>query len=1124
MDEGQSQRKRKSAEIESTEGESTPSLISPISTREGSNQYDIFLSFRGSDTRKGFTDHLYHKLINVGTIPIYVFRDDNSIPIGEEFGSLLLDAITRSKISIPIISENFASSKWCLRELIHIMDCKKSTSHIVLPIFYKVKPSDVRYLQGNFGEAFYSRKERFDEKLIQQGQQALSEVSYLNGWESEKFANGHEGALVEKVIETVLGKLRRDFQLDVTKHLVGIVDHVNKIRNWVDASASHARMIGIYGMGGIGKTTLAKFIYNELSNDFKHCSFLSDVRATAHCNGIPHLQNQLIKEIEPTERQVWNIDDGINVIKSRLKGKKVLILLDDIDHLNQLNALARERKWFMTGSLVIVTTRYKAILDQSEFKVDYKYELNGLDEEHSLLLFNRHAFRMDHPLRGYEDISRAITHVLGGLPLALEVLGSSLYGETDEEVWQEVLEKLKKKPPGEVQSKLKISYDALEDEQKEIFLDIACFSIGKEIKFTIYMWKDCGFYPSLGIKELKLRCLIKIGDDGKLMMHDQLRDLGRSIVQQEGPLERRSRLWAYEEAFGVIMGKEGTEKIQGISLDEHDERPWYLRQLHTFTNEQFKNLQSLRILKLGRATLIGDFNEIFSKLRWLEWFGIVNDLSFSAMNLHLPKLVVVQISQNMVTEDWQGWSSIMVARRLKILDLTSCYGLRCTPNLSAFTELEILKLRGCSELKQVHSSIGKVKSLISLDLSHCTNLKELPEEVGELEKLKDLILDHAGIVKIPTSIGSMRKLEKLTASVCQSLREIPSSIGNLSSLRHLNLKGCGLLREIPSSIGGLQYLQDLDFSHSEIEKLPNSIGRLKKLQKLSLLSCCSFKGAIPNEIGDLSLLENLEISNAPISDLPESIRNLPSLQHLKLWNCEILSLPELPSSLKCLIVSCQTPRLPQLSYLMHLEVLFFGGGGLLQCLPELPSSLLKLRVIFCKLIVVNIDGLKHLEELSIEFCNSIERLDIAQLNRLKLLHVEGCGNLVEIRVHDNLESLETIAIRECKAIQRLILQELQSLKKLGAKCCDNLVEIRGLDRAQILEALQITRCGSIIKLPDLSRCEKLQTLVVQDCNKLKQLQGLEKLDLTYLDIFGCDSLETLPELPGTQVFRNYERV
>ncbi|XP_039169212.1 disease resistance protein RUN1-like [Eucalyptus grandis] len=333
-------------------------------------------------------------------------------------------------------------------------------------------------------------------------------------------------------------------------------------------------MIGIYGMGGIGKTTLAKVIYNGLSNDFEHRSFLSNIRETAHCNGIHHLQNQLIKEIEPTERQIWNVDDGINVIKSRLKGKKTLILLDDIDHLNQLNALARDRKWFMTGSTIIVTTRYKAILDQSEFKVDYKYELNELDEVHSLLLFNKYAFHMDHSSRDFEYISRKIISTMGGLPLALEVIGSRLYEKTDREVWQDVLEKLRKEPYGDVQDKLKISYDALEDGHKEIFLDIACFFIGKESKFAIYMWKDCGFYPSQGIEELKLRSLIKIGGHGELRMHDQLRDLGRTIVCKEGPLERRSRLWVNNEASSILMGKKHISKPISEILTERAYNVW----------------------------------------------------------------------------------------------------------------------------------------------------------------------------------------------------------------------------------------------------------------------------------------------------------------------------------------------------------------------------------------------------------------------------------------------------------------------------------------------------------------------------------------------------------------------
>ncbi|KAF7851447.1 hypothetical protein BT93_L3875 [Corymbia citriodora subsp. variegata] len=709
MDKGHSQRKIKRTEEVSTEGASTSSSISPIPTGVGSSQPDVFLSFRGSDTRKTFTDHLYHSLLKAGTVPVCVFRDDNSIPIGEEFGSQILNAITQSRISIPVISENYASSKWCLRELIHIMDCKKSMSHIVLPIFYKVAPSDVRNLTGNFGNAFRSSQENFDEKVILEGQRALNEVGCLNGWESEKIANGHEGELVEKVVENVLSKLQQDFQLYVTKHLVGIGDHVNKIRNWVNTSASVARMIGIFGMGGIGKTTLAKVIYNQLSNDFVHQSFLADIRETAHRHGIPQVQKQLIKEVLQIEHQVWNVDVGISLIKLKLKGKKVLIVLDDIDHKDQLNALARERNWFTSGSIIIVTTRNKAILDQSEFEVDYKYELNEIDETHSLLLFNRHAFRMNHSLKDFEGISRDIISTMGGLPLALEVIGSYLYGKTNQKVWQNMLEKLRKEPDRDVQKILKISFDALEQGHQEIFLDIACFFIDKESKFAMYMWEDCGYYASQGIEELKQRCLIKIGDDGELKMHDQLRDLGRNIICQEGPPERRSRLWDIKEASGVLMGGKGTAKIQAICVRKDYSHFW------TFRNEQFEKLRSLRFLQMRGVALSGDFTNLFSELRWLHWHAIkkkkrltiLNKRSFSATNLHMPKLVVLELSDPRITERWRGWSSIMATKRLKVLNLQNCYNIRCTPDFSAFTELEILIMRGCYRLKRVHHSISK---------------------------------------------------------------------------------------------------------------------------------------------------------------------------------------------------------------------------------------------------------------------------------------------------------------------------------------------------------------------------------------------------------------------------------
>lgn len=181
-----------------TKTNSGRSSSSPTKTTNGAssssttstNSFEVFLSFRGLDTRNAFTDHLYNGLLNAG---IRVFRDDEELRQGEEIGPDLFAGIKNSKILIPILSENYGSSKWCLEELVQIMECKNNdTGHIVLPIFYKVEPAHVRYQKGSFGEAFRERERRerkrhFDPVILEKWKQALKEVGNLKGRE----ANGY---------------------------------------------------------------------------------------------------------------------------------------------------------------------------------------------------------------------------------------------------------------------------------------------------------------------------------------------------------------------------------------------------------------------------------------------------------------------------------------------------------------------------------------------------------------------------------------------------------------------------------------------------------------------------------------------------------------------------------------------------------------------------------------------------------------------------------------------------------------------------------------------------------------------------------------------------------------------
>lgn len=204
-------------------------------------------------------------------------------------------------------------------------------------------------------------------------------------------------------------------------------------------------------------------------------------------------------------------------------------------------------------------------------------------------------------------------------------------------------------------------------------------------------------------------------------------------------------------------------------------------------------------------------------------------------------------------------------------------------------------------------------------------------------------------------------------------------------------------------------------------------------------------------------------------------------------------LPELPSSLTYLLISCQSPRLPQLSSLIHPEKLHFKACHLVEDIHEISSRPLKFCIEECdKLILLKLDRFKYLEELSIYYCSSIERLDISQLNRLKRLRASDCDNLVEIQCQDNF-FLKEIVVYQCKSIERLILPELHSLKELMARYCDNLVEIRGLDGAEFLEKLNVTHCGSIQRLPDLSCFATLKELYIHSCPNLRGVENLREI-------------------------------
>jgi hypothetical protein len=335
----------------------------------------------------------------------------------------------------------------------------------------------------------------------------------------------------------------------IANHLVGIDSRVQEINSLLSTDQmDEIRMVGILGAGGIGKTTIAKAIYNSMAYQFEGSCFLENVRKTC----LVQLQNKLLSKILGHNVEVDSVDQGITVIKKRLCSKMVLLILDDVDnHLGQLDKLAG-KDWFGLGSRIIVTTRDKKVLTNHGVIDDLMYNVKELDRKEALELFRWNAFKEDKPTDDFLKLMEHAISYVGGLPLALEVLGSDLYRK-DIHQWKSALDKYKSIPHKRIQERLQISYDGLHESEKNIFLDIACFFRGYQANYVIKILESCDFFAVDGIKVLIEKSLITINGN-LLKMHDLLQDMGREVVRKESLEDpgKRSRLWFHKDVRYVL--------------------------------------------------------------------------------------------------------------------------------------------------------------------------------------------------------------------------------------------------------------------------------------------------------------------------------------------------------------------------------------------------------------------------------------------------------------------------------------------------------------------------------------------------------------------------------------------
>ncbi|KAK3431312.1 hypothetical protein EUGRSUZ_E03177 [Eucalyptus grandis] len=670
------------------------------------------------------------------------------------------------------------------------------------------------------------------------------------------------------------------------EQVTGIDDRVKEVIKLlaIEDDGNKPRMVGIHGTNGIGKTTIAKAVYNRLSSCFDSCSFLTEIGEKVQNNGgIQFVQTKLICDILDRECNVGSFEGGIKFFLDVFSNIKALIVLDDVEEPSHLyDLVGTQLEWFGRGSRIIVTSEKLGILE------------TFVPERANI----------------YEHIVKAT----GQVPFVIEVIGSLLHGKTIED-WRKMEDMIKPHSQEilkDCREILKICYEALDEKQKQIFQDIVWFANGMDSQIASYMWPDLDLLPSYQV----LMPLAKIGEDNKLWMHKLLKHLCRAVDQGEPTYHvKRRRLYINDPEPKVINKEEGIEVAESLCPDTCTE-----------------TLPNIRFLELDHASMTGNFADVFPKLRWLRWRGCPRD--FEATELNLTELVILDLSWSKVTKDWGGWRKIKM-EQLKVLNLTSCTDLLISPEFSSFPNLEILILERCSWLVHLDPSIGGLEKLLCLNLKSCTELNRLPAELGALKALKELLIDeisvhhiflqsdseevehltslsilsanNSNITKIPSGVGS--KLRRLSLRNCHWIQKLPESIGQLGSpLEELDISGT-CISELPGSFGNLQRLRVLKMHYCFVRKFPSFIWHLHSLEEIDASLCRNIEGDIPRDIGKLENLRILRLRNSATSSLPPEIKHLSKLETLDVRRCDKLrELPALPPSL---IVVHLSPKLKE---------------------------------------------------------------------------------------------------------------------------------------------------------------------------------------------------------------------
>ncbi|XP_004296153.1 PREDICTED: probable disease resistance protein At4g27220 [Fragaria vesca subsp. vesca] len=1042
--------------------------FSSSSSSTRSWKYDVFLSFRGPDTRKGIANEICNRLRRSG---IKTFMDEHGLQVGDVISPTLIQAIKESRFAIVILSKNYASSAWCLEELREI--CQSMEDNRILPLFFEVEPTDVRYQKRSFEEAFskHDTSGRHESEKVEQWRAALEKVANISGWNTNDFKTHEE--LVDNIVESLRSKVTPDaieftddFQaFGATKEAT---DKVMKALTDYKITA-----VGVHGMGGVGKTSMVRHVAAQACRNgtFNHW-IMAVVSQNLDLKKIQGTLADLLgfKFVEETEA-----GRAVRLHKEIMRKEKLLIIVDDVWERTELSKIGIPpyNELQKCKSKVLLTTRRLNVCN--DMKCHEKIALKLLSKKDSWNLFLRNAGTISFESTSFEEVARKVAGECKGLPIALVAVARAL-GDEDQEEWKKAAERLEQSQyvnPNHEECEenafryIRLSYDYLKNEDlKSCFLLCCLFPEDHDIKIEDLfryvigkrLFRDA---KTMEVARGRLVTVVKYLKNSSLLldsqkkgcvkMHDVIRDTAIQIAKSEDC-----------HRFLVEAGR-------GL-------KDWAPRGLHEGCTAI--SLMNNKIRKLPEEELVCPNLQIFL-------------LNGNAELRKIPEKFI----QNL--------------KELRVLDLSNT-GISVLPqSFSLLTNLQALYLDDCDKLIDI-SVVGKLHKLEILSMRERPG-GELSREIGHLTNLRILdvnrsltLFDGRGIkeqskVTIPSKVIS--KLQELEELYCgfeedgSCVAEGPTERTNI--IRFDELAGLSNLKIL--QVG----LSDEGFSPKNVEVAPDW-----DYFCISVFGRCWYSIPASYVQGDRNSRSLFLLNGATISTLPDWFIKAVTekTEKLEYYRC---------GGMSDIVMEYDHGRLHKLK---HLTV-----TGQEDELKELMNT---------KRRVETGPVFENLEELHLKLVFDLEELCVGELppgslSNLKVFHVYYGWILRSVsKFVQRLPNLEKLDLNSMLKLEYVFRCEgfepeqskLREMHLLWQEALRNICNGPAPHAMfQSLQILTIYRCQLLQSLfaSDVAEClVQLEDLLVEDCPLLERVMEAVNKEKTVLPKLKNLVLKNLPLLYG----------